>query len=115
MPEGNTPEQNTDDKGFMGKASEFFRNLAGKGGEGSGLKGDPEAEAQLAEAREASQSDVAAIQAERAAVVDATAGENMVVPKPADNLVEFPQPKSTESVQDQEATVEAPDELDKAA
>ena len=45
MPEGNTPEQNTDDKGFMGKASEFFRNLAGKGGEGSGLKGDPEAEA----------------------------------------------------------------------
>lgn len=66
MPEGisPTPEKNNED-GLMGKASEFFRNLTGKGGEGTGLKGDPEAEARLSEERDKSAADLEAYRQQR--------------------------------------------------
>lgn len=119
MPEGISPNpedtNHAESKGAFSKAKEFaselLHNLGGKSEvEGSGLEGDPVAEAKLAEARESSAADLDAYREQRREQLG----------------IRNPQESQTAASHDAESTIaqpdpaevqtqEAPDQLDKAA
>lgn len=113
------PESGQDQgQGIFSKAKELLDNLLHAEKEGSGLPGDPEAEAKLAEARESKTAEMEAIRAERAATIDASVEASGVVPKVEGTLHQLNSPEAAPSSAPESASddpAESETDLPKAA
>lgn len=123
MPEGISPEpENQKEGNWFARAINSFKSHEPV----PGTPAHQESAAELSAQQEKNKSEVDAASAERAAAIDATTDEHMVVPKPSDTLVELnrpsdapiaemPTPIDGQFAEAKSDTPEAPDELDKAA